>query len=173
MNSGHDLGPEPGQPKLFLARLTPHRSLGRAGFTALMIFFGAVSIVAGVVFWWIGAWPVIGFVGLDLIAIALAFKIYFRRARAREEISVTPSELRVRRISHRGDVVEWVLNPLWVRLDQIGHDEFGITNLYLVSSGRRVGIASCLGAEEKADFAKALSAALAAARRGVTMPSAL
>jgi hypothetical protein len=69
---------------------------------------------------------------------------------------VTPSELRVRRVSHRGHVVEWVLNPLWVRLDQKTHAEFGIERLYLVSRGRRVSVASFLGPDEKASFAKAL-----------------
>ena len=51
---------------------------------------------------------------------------------------MTPSELRVRRVSHRGHVVEWMLNPLWVQLDQKAHAEFGIERLYLVSRGRRL-----------------------------------
>jgi hypothetical protein len=62
---------------------------------------------------------------------------------------VTPSELRVRRVSHRGHVVEWVLNPLWVQLDQKTHAEFGIEKLYLVSRGRRVSVASFLGPTKK------------------------
>ena len=74
----------------------------------------------------------------------------------------------MRRVSHRGHVVEWVFNPLWVRLDQKIHFEFGIEKLYLVSKGRRVSIGSFLGADEKASFAKALTAALQAARRGPT-----
>ena len=115
-----------------------------------------------------GAWPVFGFFGLDVLAIYWAFRINFRHAKATEEISVTPSELRVRRVSHRGHVVEWVLNPLWVQLDQKTHAEFGIEKLYLVSKGRRVSIARFLGADEKASFAKALTAALQAARRGPT-----
>jgi uncharacterized membrane protein len=81
---------------------------------------------------------------------------------------VTPSELRVRRISHRGHVVEWVLNPLWVRLDEVVHEEFGTERIYLTSRGRRVSVGSFLGAEEKASFAKALRAGLIAARRGPT-----
>jgi uncharacterized membrane protein len=79
---------------------------------------------------------------------------------------VTPFELRVRRVSHRGHVAEWVLNPLWVQLDQRVHAEFGIEELYLVSKGRRVSIGSFLGPDEKASFVKALTAALQAARRG-------
>jgi uncharacterized membrane protein len=65
-------------------------------------------------------------------------------------------------------VVEFVLNPLWVRLDRKTHSEYGVERLYLVSKGRRVSVASFLGPDEKASFAKALSAALAAARRGPT-----
>lgn len=73
----------------------------------------------------------------------------------------------MRRVSHRGHVVEWVLNPLG-QLDQQTHAEFGIETLYLVSRGRRVSIASFLGPDEKASFAKALLAALQAAKRGPT-----
>ena len=165
MTAGNDFDPER-EPKLFTALLTPHRSLNRTGFLVLMAFLTAVSFTAGVAFWMMGAWPVFGFFGLDVLVVYWAFRINFRRAAASEEITVTPSELRVRRISHRGHVVEWVLNPLWVQLDQKAHAEFGIERLYLVSRGRRVAIGNFLGADEKASFAKALMTALQAAKRG-------
>ena len=168
MIAGNEFDPELPQPELFSALLTPHRSLSRTGFLVLMAFVCAVSFATGVAFWLMGAWPVLGFFGLDALAIYWAFRINFRRATASEEISVTPSELRVRRVSHRGHVVEWVLNPLWVQLDQKTHAEFGIEKLYLVSRGRRVSIGSFLGPDEKASFAKALIAALQAAKRGPT-----
>ena len=168
MTAGNEIDPSQREPELFSALLTPHRSLNRTGFLVLMIFLSAISFAAGIVFLMMGAWPVFGFFGLDVLAVYWAFRVNFRRAQATEEISVTPSELRVRRVSHRGHVVEWVLNPLWVQIDQITHPEFGIERLYLVSRGRRVSIASFLGADEKASFAKALMAALQAARRGPT-----
>ena len=168
MTAGNDFDPVPPEPELFSALLTPHRSLNRTGFLVLMAFLSVVSFGAGVAFWMMGAWPVFGFFGLDVLLVYWAFKVNFRRAKATEEISVTPSELRVRRVSHRGHVVEWVLNPLWVRLDQKTHAEFGIEKLYLVSRGRRVSVASFLGPDEKASFAKALLAALQAAKRGPT-----
>jgi uncharacterized membrane protein len=168
MITGNDFEPTFEQPELFSALLTPHRSLNRTGFLLVMAFVSFVSFAAGFAFLLMGAWPVLGFFGLDVLAIYWAFRINFRRARATEEISVTPSELRVRRISHRGQVAEFVLNPLWVRLDQKTHAEFGIEKLYLVSRGRHVAIASFLGPEEKASFAKALTAALQAAKRGPT-----
>jgi uncharacterized membrane protein len=168
MTAGNDFDPELMQPELFSALLTPHRSLNRTGFLVLMGFLSVVSFVAGVAFWLMGAWPVFGFFGLDVLLVYWAFKVNFRRAKATEEISVTSSELRVRRVSHRGHVVEWVLNPLWVQLDQKIHAEFGIEELHLVSRGRRVSVASFLGPDEKASFAKALLAALQAAKRGPT-----
>ena len=168
MTAGNEFEPGLPQPELFSALLTPHRSLNRTGFLVLMAFVCAISFAAGLAFLLMGAWPVLGFFGLDVLAIYWAFRINFRRARASEEITVTPSELRVRRVSHRGHVVEWVLNPLWVRLDQKGDAEFGIERLYLVSRGRRVSIGSFLGPDEKASFAKALLGALQAAKRGPT-----
>jgi uncharacterized membrane protein len=168
MTPGNDFdGPER-QPKIFSALLTPHRSVNRTGFLVLMGVASFVSFVAGVAFLMMGAWPVFGFFGLDLVIIYWAFRVNFRRAEATEEITITVSELRVRRVSHRGHVVEWVLNPLWVQLDQKTHAEFGIEKPYLISRGRRVSIANFLGADEKASFAKALTEALHAARRGPT-----
>src|SRR3954468_23830360 len=168
MTASNDFDQDAPQPKLFSARLTPHRSLNRTGFLVLMTFITAVSFIAGVAFWIMGAWPVLGFFGLDILAIYWAFRINYRRGDATEDILVTASELRVRRVSHRGHVVEWVLNPVWVQLDQKVHAEFGIERLYLVSRGRRVSIGSFLGPDEKASFAKALMAALQAAKRGPT-----
>ena len=168
MTASNDFDPEPPEPKLFSARLTPHRSLNRTGFLVLMAFLSTVSFAAGVAFLLMGAWPVFGFFSLDVLVIYWAFRINFRRAKATEDIVVTASELRVRRVSHRGHVVEWVLNPLWVQFEQKSHAEFGIEGLYLVSRGRRVSIGSFLGPDEKASFAKALLAALQAAKRGPT-----
>jgi uncharacterized membrane protein len=165
MTAGNEFEPET-QPELFSALLTPHRSLNRTGFAVLMAFLGLVSFAAGTAFWLMGAWPVFGFFGLDVLAVYWAFRVNFRAAKASEQISVTPSELRVRRISHRGDVVEFVFNPLWVRLDRQVHEEYGVEKLYLVSKGRHLAVGSFLGPDEKASFAKALTAALHAARRG-------
>lgn len=167
MTTGNDFDPEE-QPQLFSALLTPHRSLNRTGFLVVMAFVSVVSFAAGLAFLLMGAWPVLGFFGLDALAIYWAFRINFRRAKASEEILVTPSELRVRRVSHRGHVMEFVLNPLWVQLDRKTHAEFGIEKLYLVSKGRHIAIGSFLSPDEKASFANALSAALQAARRGPT-----
>jgi len=154
---------------LFSARLTPHRSLSRNGFLILMAFVIAVSFAAGIAFLMMGAWPVFGFFGLDVLIIYWAFKLNYRHAAATEDIVVTPYEIRVRRVSHRGHVAEWTLNPMWVQLERKEHEEFGIERLYLLSRGRRLSVGNFLGPDEKASFAEAFQAALIAAKRGPTL----
>jgi uncharacterized membrane protein len=156
------------EPTIFSATLTPHRSLGRVGFLILMVLFGGISFVTGMLFLVIGAWPVLGFFGLDVLLLYWAFRLNYRHADAYEQVTVTPSTLKVRKVSHLGRAREWVLNPLWVRLDKIELEEFGIDRLFLISRGRKLVIASFLGPDEKASFAKELGNALSEARRGPT-----
>ena len=165
MSADNDLTQE---PTIFSAVLTPHRSLGRKGFLILMTVLGLISFATGTAFLLAGAWPVFGFCGLDVLLIYFAFRVSYRRAKAYEQVTVTPSELTVRQVSHHGRISEWTLNPLWVKLDRVVHAEFGIERLFLVSHGRRLAIAGFLGPQEKESFALALSAALGEAKRGPT-----
>jgi uncharacterized membrane protein len=163
--SDNDPGPE---PTLFSAIITPHRSLTGTGFLAVMMLVGGFSFIAGMVFFLLGAWPVVGFLGLDVLLVYWAFRVNYRAAAAFEEVTVTPSELRVRRVSHRGQVAEWTLNPLWTQLDRDIHEEFGLQHLFLVSRGRKLPVAGFLSPPERESFAAALSAALGEAKRGPT-----
>jgi uncharacterized membrane protein len=154
------------EPTLFSAIITPHRSLSGKGFLLVMALVGGLSFIGGMFFLLLGAWPVIGFLGLDVLLVYWAFRANYRAAAAFEEVTVTPSELRLRRVSHRGEVAEWTLNPLWTKLDREKHAEFGLLKLFLVSRGRRLSVAGFLSPKEKESFAAALSAALGEARRG-------
>src|ERR1043166_7086670 len=153
-------------PTLFSALLTPHRSLGSVGFVVLMAVLAGISFVGGVMFYIVGAWPVVGFLGIDVALVYWAFRMNYRAAAAYEEVTVTASELRVKKVSHRGEVAEWSLNPLWVKLDRVTHEEFGLLHLFLVSRGKRLAVAGFLGPTEKESFAKALAAAIGEAKRG-------
>jgi uncharacterized membrane protein len=156
------------EPTIFSAVITPHRSLSNVGFLVLMIVFGAVSFIAGVAFLLMGAWPVFGFFGLDVLLLYWAFRLNYRHAGAYEEVTVTPSALTLRKVSHHGRACEWVLNPLWVKLDKVVHEEYGLERLFLVTRGKQLAIASFLGPDEKASFAQQLGQALGEAKRGVT-----
>jgi uncharacterized membrane protein len=156
------------EPTLFSAIITPHRSLSGKGFLLVMALVGGLSFIGGMFFFLMGAWPVIGFLGLDVLLVYWAFRANYRAAAAFEQVVVTPSELRLRRVSHRGAVAEWTLNPVWTQLDRETHEEFGLLKLFLVSRGRRLAVAGFLSPKEKESFAAALSAALGEAKRGPT-----
>jgi uncharacterized membrane protein len=172
MNGDKDSDSRPGDAsadaKIFSAVITPHRSLSQTGFLIFMLCLGGLSFISGVAFVLMGAWPVCGFFGLDVLLVYVAFRANYRSGRAYEEVTVTASELTIRKVSHRGGVREFTLNPLWVRLDRVVHEEFGIERLFLISRGRRFPIAVFLGPDEKASFARALTNALGVARRGPT-----
>src|SRR5258705_10628347 len=136
MSAGNDFDPEMAQPELFSARLTPHRSLNRTGFLVLMAFLSAVSFAAGLAFLLMGAWPVLGFFGLDVLAIYWAFRINFRDAKATEEIRVTPWELRGRRGRPRRRVAARGGHPPWGQPAPTSHAEFGIEKRCLLSPAR-------------------------------------
>ena len=165
MTSGN---PDDDDPPFFSAVLTPHRSLNAHGFLVLMLLIGGLSFAAGLVFLLAGAWPVLGFLGLDVALIYWAFRVNFRTASAREEVMISGSLLRVRKVSHRGEVAEWTLNPLWTRLDRDTHEEYGLLHLFLVSRGKTLPVAGFLSPPERESFAAALTAALGEAKRGPT-----
>ena len=165
MTPDNGLAPE---PTLFSAILTPHRSLNGVGFLAVMVAIGGLSFASGILFLVLGAWPVIGFLGLDVALVYWAFRVNYRAANAYEEVVVTSSELKLRKVSHHGKVAEWSFNPLWVKLDREVDEEYGTARLFLVSRGRKLPLAGFLSPGEKESFAAAVGAAIGEAKRGPT-----
>lgn len=133
----------------------------------LLLVVAAGGMVTSLPFVVIGAWPVAGFFGLDVLMVYLAFRASFRAARAYEDISVTPLELQLQKVSLKGVSREWRFNPVWVRLHRQEHEEFGTQRLALVSRGDQVEVAAFLGPDAKTEFADRLGAALGEARRGI------
>ena len=156
----------PSEQRLLDVRLRPHRSLTALHFRVLMLVFSLAGIVASLPFVVMGAWPVAGFMGVDVLILYVAFKANFKAARAYEDVVVTPLELFLAKVSARGLRREFRFHPAWVRLDKEEHEEFGIQHLSLRSRGRSVEVAGFLGPDDKARFASGLTAALNEARRG-------
>ncbi len=149
----------------FRAILTPHRSLSPRGFFILMAVISAVSFAAGLVFYRIGAWPVLGFFGLDVALIYGAFRLNYRAGRLVEVVEVTRDTLTLTRIHPSLRREEFAFNPYWVRV-ALNEDRHGRTHLALASHGRSVGFARFLSNAERRSFATALATALHAARGG-------
>lgn len=151
-------------PPVFETVLRPYRSLSSRGFAILMLAIGACTTAIGFSFWLLGAWPIVGFCGLDLLLIQVAFHMNFRAARAAEEISLTRERLSVRKVSASGISIESDFNPYWARLEVDRHPEFGVTGVRIASHGKRLDLARFLGPREREAFAADLNAALARVR---------
>ena len=154
----------PGTPVIFDAVLAPNRSLGRMGFAAVMGGVIVVSVGLGTYFLLQGAWPVLGFFGLDIALLYLAFRLSYRSGRLRETICVRADEVVVRRIAPNGRTTEWRFNPYWLRvaLDEPVEHHSQIT---LSSHGRSLVIGPFLAPEERASLVRALREALGEANR--------
>jgi len=168
MSSGKAMpnGSERFERPVFAAVIRPHRSLGRDSFRVLMTVLSLATLAASIPFVALGFWPVAGFFGLDLLALFIAFQVNFRTGQSFEEVELTPLELLVRRVTHRGEAREWRFNPLWTRLDRQTDSEFGLQRLLVVSRGESLVIARDLSPPERESLAEALGRALSDVKRG-------
>jgi uncharacterized membrane protein len=148
---------------IFSAVLTPHRSLTPHGLAIVMGLVGVSSFIAGTIFFLAGAWPIVGFLGLDVALVYFAFRLNNRQARAFETIEVTRQALTVRKVDPRGRTRSFGLDPYWTRLEVVRR-EWGVTDLWLTNRGKRLAVGRFLNPADRESFAEALSAALAEAR---------
>ncbi len=156
--------PFPADEPFFEALLTPHRSLGRTGF---MLIMGALLFswaVTGAIFLSYGAWPVFGVFGLDVIGLYIAFRLNYRAARAREEVSVSRTALDIRKVAPSGKAEAHHFNPFWARFSVARHSEIGITGMEVEGQGDRVAIGAFLNPDDRESFAAAFSRALSKAK---------
>lgn len=147
----------------FRFELIAYRSLDQNGFIVLMSAIVAINLIVGLVFLFLGAWPVLAFCGLDVALIYWAFKVNYRGGRAAETIDLTPDLLTLTQISSSGSRQQFEFNPYWVRvcLDQRTD---GRNELLLYSHGHGFSFGRFLSDDERRDFAVSLTSALLAVR---------
>ncbi len=162
--------PYPAETVYFDAVLHPHRSLGPRGFKLLMAAFGVLSFINGIVFLSVGAWPVFGFFGLDVLIIYFAFKASYKSGRLVETVRLTDRALEVREIDPRGRERSWSFQPYWLQVDMADPPEHD-SQLTLRSHGRGLIIGAFLSPEERVSLADALRDALDRQRRGQAAPA--
>ena len=156
---------ERSNPKTWQATLTPHRSLNRQGFLLVMILIAGVNFVVGLLFYAIGAWPVAGFAGLDVLLMWWAFRANFAEARKAERISITEHEVILERLSDRHPTENQRFVRRWVRVElEEDKERELIGRLSLISGRSRIPIGVFLAPEERKTLARALRSALAIPR---------
>lgn len=154
----------PADEPIFRALLMPHRSLGRTGFFVLMGILAFVWLGTGAFFLSLGAWPVFGFFGLDVLLLYTAFKLNYRAARAREEVSISRTALDIRKVEPSGKAMSFRFNPFWTMFRVARHKEIGITSMAVEGEGKRVPIGAFLNPDDRESFAAAFGRALATAK---------
>jgi uncharacterized membrane protein len=151
--------------KAWQATLTPHRSLSREGFVAIMVLVVLVNLVVGGLFMAVGAWPVAGFAGLDVLIIWWAFRANFADARRMERISITDHELVLDRMRQDKPQEQHRFVRRWVRVElEEDRERELIGRLLLISGPTRMPIGEFLAPEERKTLASALKSALAIPR---------
>jgi uncharacterized membrane protein len=151
---------------VFEAEIHPHRSLSMRGLTTVLCFLGAVSFGVTTFFWYMGAWPIVGFNGGEVLLAAGLLRAHARSRRAREVLLLTGSDLRILRFDENGARTEAALPAAW--LNVILQERPGrVPALFLATHGRLEEVARVLGEPQKRDLAEALKTALHGLRNPV------
>lgn len=144
------------EPVLFEALCTPPPSLGVHGLRIVVSAVGTFGLLLGAAFVWFGAWPVLGFFGVELLAVGGLLALHRRRsARPPEIVRLVGGTL------HAGGAE---LVSYWTRIE-LRAGPGGGSRLLLRDRGRVVEIGAALGEAARLELASALQAALAAHRR--------
>ncbi len=147
------------EPCYFEAVIVPHRSLSSRGLKILIGAICALSVCSTSVFWWLGAWPIAGFNGVEITAALLLLRYNARAVRANEVILLSGSSLKVIRTTQDGTRTEREVSPAWINVhlqDRPGR----VPGLFLAAHGTRLEVGASLGEPEKLDLAAALKEAL-------------
>ena len=101
----------------------PYRSLSPRGFALVMISLGALAFCIGLGFFLMGAWPVIGFLGLELLVVWLAFRMNYRAAKRRQHLTATSRQLTIENVSPTGQRHTTEVPTAWAQVELTPRDE--------------------------------------------------
>jgi uncharacterized membrane protein len=144
------------------AVITPHRSLSERGFIILITVVTLANCCSAAVFVYMGALFVPFFLGLDVLAVIVAFMASFRAARRIERVQVTARDIVITHEAPNWSRVVWESPTAFTRV-AVEEDD-GAIDLRLAISGKEVAVAQALSPRERGEFAKALQQAIRDAR---------
>ena len=107
----------------------------------------------------IGAWPVFGFFGLDVLLIYIFFKINFNSGKKKEIIILKKNELIIKIYNSKIIKKIYKFNPNWLKINLIKLKNKNST-LQISSKNKSIIIGSFLIHQEKINVVKSLSKAL-------------
>lgn len=144
---------------LLEAYLSPSVAIKLSAVRWILSLFGCVCVLVGVTFALIGAQPVLGFMGIEIILLFAVYRFCVRNSRMAEQIILSGHSLLFRRIDRYGNVSITNLEPLWLRVE-IGRAKGVFRHIILASKGRTYNVGVFLTPEEKVVLLNTLQRAL-------------
>jgi len=137
------------KPEIKTITLYPHRSLSPRGLRIVLGIVVAANLVVATLFLTLRAWPVFGFMGLDVALVFWAFRANMRAAQEHETIVIDGEKWTFHRSNKRGETSR-TFNRRWMRLE-LEYDEARelVGRLFFISHGKRTEVGRFLGAEER------------------------
>ena len=148
--------------------LWPYCSLSRKGAALLLLAMALTGLLFSIIFLVLGAWPVIGFFGVEFGLICLFFHLHHRATAKRfERITKAKPVLRIEQADAKGHISTEEMPLAWlnVRLETEDMDNLPDTDrhlleryrLYLTVQGKKIEIGAFLPYQEKPELAKAIT----------------
>jgi uncharacterized membrane protein len=129
-----------------------------------MLILGVFSAVFGLGFLLVGAWPVVGFLGVEILALWLVFRWSFRAQTARTYVRVTADEVDVRKVDGWGRERRASMASHFARVE-FDRTATGPNALRLATSRTAYPLGEFLTPRERETFARRLMQAISDARR--------
>lgn len=154
-----------GQP-IALARyrcvLMPNGSLTSGGAWAFFVLATVPMLAIAAYAWFLGAWLIFPFAGVELAALGGALRFCLRQNRYREVVSVFDDVVRIERGYGRPASVQ-EFDRYWTRVDlERSPGLNGVMRLLIRSKGRAAEIGRCLTDDERTVVAARLSGSIGA-----------
>ena len=134
-------------------KIYPNQSLTPKGLLLLMFFITVPASFIGITFFILGAWPVLGFMGLEVLLIYIAFKVLFYKNKFYEHIILDKEKLSIFFKKQNNTITKIELEPTWlqVQIENIYETEDMLT---ISSHGKKIILANFLIPEERVKLAK-------------------
>ena len=147
------------------AEIKPNRSLSERGFVILISVITVANVASAVVLLRMGAHYVLPFLGIDVLAVIVAFLASYKSGRVIERVQVSAAEVRVTYETEKASRLVWESPTAFTRVTTERDEEDRCLALRLALSGRETAVAAALSPGERGEFAKALEDAIRQARR--------
>ena len=132
----------------------PNSALSAISKKRVIILLTVIPSAIGMAFCFLGAWPILPFVGLEIAALAYAFFYINKHEADYESISIEGDNLVIERCLGE-NVSQHVINPYWVKVVQ--HElPNGELHLYLQSHGKKIEVGRYLTRKQRELLAKQL-----------------